>query len=326
MTTITRPEGDAQPPATSVKALDRQMERSVIGESNLKRSLRRLRKHRMAVVGAVILVLIILYVLIGSLIFPESSSNFLDTSKRLMAPDAAHPFGTDQVGRDIFIRTIYGGQISLFIAVTAVAVQLAIGVTAGLLAGYFGGLVDTIIMRFAEAMLSIPQIFLALIAVRIFANAIPDFKIGGREFSNTLVVMIIVLGATSWMRLSRIVRSVVLSVKEQEYITAARSLGLPPRRILLRHVLPNCIAPIIVSATLGVASAILLEAYLSFLGLGVRPPTATWGSIISEAKEFLAQGNWWYWFFPAVFIVLTVLGINFLGDGLRDAFDPKSLK
>ncbi len=137
--------------------------------------------------------------------------------------------------------------------------------------------------------------------------------------------MIFVIGLTSWMRLARIVRSVVLSIKEQEYITAARSLGLPPSRILMRHVLPNCIAPIIVSATLGVASAILLEAYLGFLGLGVRPPTATWGSIIADANEFLSLGIWWYWFFPALFIMLTVLGINFLGDGLRDAFDPKSL-
>jgi peptide/nickel transport system permease protein len=195
-----------------------------------------------------------------------------------------------------------------------------------LLAGYLGGIVDSVLMRICEALLSIPQLFLALISVRIFANQFKDFRFGEREFSSTFVLLILVIGFTSWMRIARIIRSVVLSIKEQEYILAANALGVPTWRILMRHVLPNCVAPIVVSATLGIANAILLEAYLGFLGLGVRAPTATWGNIIGDSFQYLLQGVWHFWFFPALFIILTVLGINFFGDGLRDAFDPKSLK
>jgi peptide/nickel transport system permease protein len=297
------------------------------GEANWKRSLRRLMKHRMAVSGIVILVGIFLFVLIGSMLIPESVANFNDPTRKLLPPSAEHPFGTDRIGRDMLARTIWGGQISLFIGVTAMAVQILIGTAIGLAAGYFGGWLDSILMRFAEAILSIPQLFLALISVRVLADRIPDFSIAGRRFSSTLIVLIIVIGLTSWMRVSRIVRSAVLSVKENEYITAARSIGVSNRRIIFTHVLPNCIAPIIVAATLGVASAILLEAYLGFLGLGVRPPTATWGNIINDAYQFLSNPEmWFHWFFPALFIVLTVLGINFLGDGLRDALDPRSLR
>ncbi|HRE47006.1 MAG TPA: ABC transporter permease [Aggregatilineales bacterium] len=323
MTTISHPERDTTPPEAPI--LNLKADDKGAAQSNLGRSLKRLRKHRMAMVGAGLLTAILLYVIIGSFVYSEKDSNFNVPESRLQAPSEAYAFGTDRIGRDIFIRTIYGGQISLFIAITAVTVQIVVGVGIGLLAGYLGGIIDSLLMRVVDAMLSIPQILIALISVKLLSDKISDFRIGDREFSNTLVVMIFVIGLTSWMRLARIVRSVVLSIKEQEYITAARSLGLPPSRILMRHVLPNCIAPIIVSATLGVASAILLEAYLGFLGLGVRPPTATWGSIIADANEFLSLGIWWYWFFPALFIMLTVLGINFLGDGLRDAFDPKSL-
>jgi peptide/nickel transport system permease protein len=299
------------------------------GESNLKRSLRRLRKHRMAMVGAGLLVLVVLYVTIGSLLIPISQSTFNDPSRKLSAPSAEFLFGTDAIGRDVFARTIYGGQVSLFIGVTAAIVQIMLGTLVGLLAGYLGGIVDILLMRLAEAMLSIPQLFFALVAIKALSN--PDrlraiFGPTWNIFADGTLIVVLVIGVTSWMRVSRIVRSVVLSVKEQEYITAARSIGLTQSRIIFRHVLPNCIAPIIVSATLGVAGAILLEAYLGFLGIGVRPPAATWGNIINEAVSYILQEAWWYWFFPAVFILLTVLGINFLGDGLRDAFDPKSLK
>ncbi|MCC7206765.1 MAG: ABC transporter permease [Anaerolineae bacterium] len=294
------------------------------GEPNWKRSLRLLRRHRMAMVGAGLLVFIFLYVLIGSIFIPESVANFNDPTRKLMPPSAEHIFGTDRIGRDIFARTIWGGQISLFVGVTAVTVEIAIGAAIGLAAGYLGGMVDAVLMRIAEAILSIPQLFLALIAVRVLADKMPDFQIGGRFFSSTLIVLIFVIGLTSWMRVSRIVRSVVLATRENEYVTAARSIGASGWRIVFRHVLPNCFAPIIVAATLGVATAILLEAYLGFLGLGVRPPTATWGNILGEAYHHLTE--WYYWFFPAIFIILTVLGINFLGDGLRDALDPRSLR
>lgn len=298
----------------------------VKGESNFARSMRRLRHHRMALVGAGLLLLVILYVIIGSLMIPEASSIFNDTSRRLQPPSAEHPFGTDVIGRDLLARTVYGGQVSLFVGVTAMLVQMFVGTLVGLAAGFLGGVVDVVLMRLAEAMLSIPQLFLALIALRVFANpaSFPDFEIFGRTFSSTMIVIVFVIGLTSWMRVSRIVRSVVLAVKEQEFVTAARSIGARDAGIVFRHVLPNCLAPIIVSATLGVASAILLEAYLGFLGLGVRAPTPTWGNIMGEAYSYIDQ--WYYWFFPALFIMLTTLGINFLGDGLRDAFDPRSLR
>lgn len=296
------------------------------GTSNLSRSLARLRRHRMALIGIGLLVIVVLFVFVGSLLIPEEQSTFNMPSRALQPPSAEFPFGTDIIGRDLLARVVYGGQISLFVGITAVIVQMFVGTVIGLVAGYAGGVLDAVLMRFAEAMLSIPQLFLALIALRIFSDPteFPDFTFLGRQYSATMIVIVFVIGLTSWMRVSRIVRSVVLSVKEQEYITSARSIGAGTYRIIVRHVLPNCFAPIMVSATLGVASAILLEAYLGFLGLGVRHPTPTWGNIMGDANSYINQ--WYYWFFPAVFIMLTTLGINFLGDGLRDAFDPRSLR
>jgi len=280
----------------------------------------------MALVGALLLVIVFAFVVIGSILIPEPASRYNDPGRALLYPSSEFPFGTDVIGRDLLARAVYGGQISLFIGVTAVLVQMFVGTMIGLVAGYLGGVVDSMLMRFAEAMLSIPQLFLALIALRIFSDPsqFPDFILFGRQFSSTMIVIVFVIGLTSWMRVSRIVRSVVLSIKEQEYITSARSIGARDTRIIFQHILPNCFAPIIVSATLGVAGAILLEAYLGFLGLGVRAPTPTWGNIMGEANTYI--NYWYYWFFPAVFIMLTTLGINFLGDGLRDAFDPRSLR
>lgn len=277
----------------------------------------------MAIVGAALLVVVVSFVVVGSIVIPESEAVFNNPSRALLAPSAENPFGTDVIGRDLLARTVYGGQVSLFVGITAVVVQMLVGTVVGLLAGYMGGIVDSVLMRIAEAMLCIPQLFLALIALRIFSDPtqFPDFRIFGREYSSTVIVIVFVIGLTSWMRVSRIVRSVVLSVKEQEYVISARSIGARDYRIIFRHVLPNCFAPIVVSATLGVASAILLEAYLGFLGLGVRAPTPTWGNIMGQANSYI--GNWYFWFFPALFIMLTTLGINFLGDGLRDALDPR---
>lgn len=295
-------------------------------QSNFQRSLNRLKPHRMAGVGIFLLVVVVLFVLVGSIVIPPAEAIFNQPSRALQAPSQEHPFGTDVIGRDLLARVVYGGQVSLFVGITAVIVQMLVGTLIGVIAGYMGGIVDSLLMRFAEAMLSIPQLFLALIALRIFSDPrqFPDFTIFGREFSSTAIIIVFVIGLTSWMRVARIVRSVVLSLKEQEFIVSARSIGARENRIILRHILPNCFAPIVVSATLGVAAAILLEAYLGFLGLGVRAPTPTWGNIMGEANGYI--GHWHYWFFPAVMIMLTTLGINFLGDGLRDAFDPKSLR
>ncbi len=284
---------------------------------------RRFRRHKMAIFGAVTLVLLILYAFGGMLVFSEADSNFVETGNRLAAPTAEHLFGTDTIGRDILARTIYGGQISILIGLTAMLVELLIGITIGALAGYFGGLLDSILMRLTEAVLVIPQIFLLLVMAKYFAQDIPNIQFLGRTFSGSVLVIIFVIGITNWPYLARIVRAQFLSVKENDYILAARATGTSTPDIIFRHILPNTLAPIIVSATLSVAAAITLEAYISFLGLGVRPPTATWGNMLEGAYNYI-ETAWWLWFFPGALIALTTLSINFLGDGLRDALDPHS--
>jgi len=284
---------------------------------------RRFRRHRMAIFGSVVLFLIVIYAFGGMLVFSEAYSNRTETGARLQAPSREHPFGTDTIGRDILARTIYGGQISILIGLTAMLVELLLGVTIGAMAGYFGGRLDSVLMRTTEAVLVIPQIFLLLVMARYFAQSIPNIEFLGRTFSGSVLVIIFVIGITSWPYLARIVRSQFLSVKENDFILAARATGTSTRDIIFRHILPNSIAPIIVSATLSVAAAITLEAYISFLGLGVRPPTATWGNMLEGAYNYV-ESAWWLWFFPGLLIALIVLSINFLGDGLRDALDPHS--
>jgi len=284
---------------------------------------RRFRRHRMAIFGAILMILIVLYTFGGMLIFSEADANFVETGSRLQPPSLEHPFGTDTIGRDILVRTIYGGQISIIIGLTAMVVELFIGVTIGALTGYFGGKLDSILMRLTEAVLVIPQIFLLLVMAKYFSQSIPNIQLLGRTFSGSVLVIIVVIGVTTWPYLARIVRAQFLSVKENDFILAARATGTSTYEIIFRHILPNSIAPIIVSATLSVAAAITLEAYISFLGLGVRPPTATWGNMLEGAYNYV-ESAWWLWFFPGMLIALTVLGINFLGDGLRDALDPHS--
>jgi len=284
---------------------------------------RRFRRHRLAIFGAVTLLLMVLYAFGGALFFSEADANHVDTGARLEAPSREHPMGTDTVGRDILARTIYGGQISILIGLTAMLVELLIGVTIGAMAGFFGGKLDSVLMRFTEAVLVIPQIFLLLVIAKYFAQTIPNIKLMGRTFSGSVVMIIFVIGITSWPYLARIVRSQFLSLKENDFILAARATGTSTREIIFRHILPNSIAPIIVAATLGVASAITLEAYISFLGMGVRPPTATWGNMLEGAYNYV-ESAWWLWFFPGLLIALICLAINFLGDGLRDALDPHS--
>lgn len=285
---------------------------------------RRFRRHQMALFALVVLFLLALYSLGGALFFTEADANRTDTVMRLQPPSYAHPFGTDTVGRDILARTIYGGQISLLIGLTAMLVEVVIGVTIGALAGYYGGWLDSVLMRFTEAMLNIPQLFLLLVMAKFFGGRVPNLALFGRTFSGSVVVIVLIIGATSWMYLARIVRAEFLSIKENEYILAARATGTPTGQIIFQHILPNAIAPIVVSATLSVANAITLEAYISFLGLGVQPPTATWGNMLEGAYNYIETAPW-LWIFPGTLIVLTVLSINFVGDGLRDALDPRSL-
>ncbi len=285
---------------------------------------RRFRRHKMAMAGIVLLALMILYVTVGALFFTEADANKTDLSIKLSPPSLEHPFGTDLTGRDIMARTIYGGQISIIIGILAVVVSLLVGVLIGAIAGFYGGIIDAILMRFTEAMFNIPQLFLLIILAKMFAGKMPTFYVLGRTFSGSVAIIIGVIGLTSWMYLARIVRANFLSLKEQEFITAAHCTGASNVSIIFTHILPNSIAPIIVAATLGIANSILAEAYVSFLGAGVQPPTATWGNMLDQAYHHL-ESEPWMWFFPGMLILITVLAINFVGDGLRDALDPRAL-
>ena len=299
---------------------------------------RRFRKHKMALAALGGMLLIFLYIGFGGAVFArgmcaptgryvtaEAYANCNDISVKLQPPSRAHPFGTDTIGRDILARTIYGGQISLSIGIFAAIVEVVLGVLVGAIAGYFGRWVDDLLMRITEAMLIIPSLFLLIVLAKALGGKVPEMELFGRAFSGSVVVIIVVIGFTSWMYLARIIRANVLSLKEQDFISASRALGVSDARIIFKHLLPNTIAPIIVTATLGVANSILSEAYVSFLGLGVQAPTASWGNMLDSSVKYI-QSAPWLWFFPGLFIMLTVLCINFIGDGLRDALDPRSTR
>jgi peptide/nickel transport system permease protein len=297
-------------------------EKSRKAESLLRLALRRFLRHRAAVIGSLMLLAIILYVTVGTLFVSEATANRTNIMGKYAPPSADHWFGTDEVGRDVFARTIYGGQISLMIAVAAMLISISLGTLVGLVSGYFGGLIDSVLMRIVEALLAIPALVLLLLLSRPLAGNTTEVVFLGRQLSATVLVIVLIIGLTSWMRLSRIIRAQVLSLKEQEFVQAARLVGASDARIIFGHILPNCIAPIVVAATLEVGAAIITEAYLSFLGFGVMPPTATWGNILTRSRDVLNQYPW-MWIAPGVLIVMTTLAINFIGDGLRDALDPR---
>jgi peptide/nickel transport system permease protein len=285
---------------------------------------RRFRRHKMAMSGLGLLLAISLFVTLGAAFYSEADSNRTNLAIKLSPPSWEHPFGTDVTGRDILARSIYGGQISIIIGLLSVIVSLIIGVAIGAVAGFYGGILDSVLMRFTEAAFNIPQLFLLIILSKLWAGQIPTFQVLGRSFSGSVIIIVGVIGLTSWMYLARIVRADFLALKEQEFVTASRCIGTRNVSIMLVHILPNAAAPIIVTATLQVANSILSEAYVSFLGLGVQPPTATWGNMLDQAYHHL-ETEPWMWFFPGMLILLTVLGINFVGDGLRDALDPRAL-
>jgi peptide/nickel transport system permease protein len=288
-------------------------------------AIRRFFKHRMAVLGLVMLSAIILFVIGGALIYSEPFSNQLNLRDKFLPPSLSHPFGTDNVGRDVLARTIWGGQISLLIGFVSVLISIIVGTVVGLISGYFGGWVDEFLMQITDSLLSIPTLVLLLLFSRTLVGNTSTFNLLGREFSASVIAIVLIIGLLNWMRLAHIVRAQVLILREQEFTTAAIAIGTSQFAIIWRHILPNCTAPIIVNATLGVGSAIVTEAYLSFLGFGVLQPTATWGNILTGAQAQLSQVPW-LWIFPGLLIIITVLSINFIGDGLRDALDPRSIK
>jgi peptide/nickel transport system permease protein len=287
---------------------------------------RRFRKHKMALAGGIGVTLLLLFIIVGSLLIPLEKANYVDLKARLSPPSAEHWLGTDSTGRDGFSRIVYGGQISLIVGVLAVIIAISVGTVIGGVAAYYGGWVDELLMRFTEAMLSIPSLFLLIVLGKYLGRDrdIQTIEMFGLSFSGSVGIVILVIGLTSWMYLARIVRANVLSLKEMDYISAARSLGASNSRIFFKHLVPNTLGIIIVAATLGLAAAILSEAYVSFLGLGVQPPTASWGNMLTSAQSFIQRGAWWMWVFPSLFIIFTILSINLMGDGMRDAFDPHS--
>lgn len=269
----------------------------------------RLRKNKMAMISLYILIAIITLCIIIPIISPYSIET-TDMQNREQAPNAEHLLGTDKIGRDLFVRLFYAGRISLGLALAVVFLECVIGVVLGSLSGFYGGIIDAIIMRLAEIFMSFPFMMFCITVVAVFGNSVPT--------------LIFVLALLSWPSIARIVRGQILTLREMEYMEACESLGISDFRKIFRHLLPNVLAYVIVYATLGMASVILTETSLSFLGLGVSPPTPTWGNMIQEARNMLIiQKRWWYWIPPGICIFLSVMCFNILGDGMRDAIDPK---
>ncbi|WP_052427362.1 oligopeptide ABC transporter permease [Neobacillus niacini] len=280
-------------------------------ESYVKMVLRRFLKHRLAVVSAVGLVLISLVALFAPFLAPYDP--YAVTGAFGAGPSAQHFLGTDLVSRDALSRLIYAARVSLQVGVGAVAISSVIGTILGLISGYAGGKVDTVIMRIVDVFMSFPHLMLILVVVSIVGSSLTN--------------LILILGLLNWTGMARIVRGSVLSIKQLDYVKASIALGFSTPRILFKHILPNVLAPILVHATFGIANAIMVEAALSFLGLGVQPPTASWGNMLTEAQSMtVLTSQPWLWVPAGVMIVLTVLAVNFIGDGLRDALDPKSIK
>lgn len=267
---------------------------------------RRLRYNRLAVAGG--LIVLAMFVLALSAPWLAVDPAAIDISQRLRAPGLDHLLGTDDLGRDVLARIMYGARISLLVGFVSVGIASLIGILLGALAGYYRGWLDSIIMRFVDIMLCFPSFFLILAVIAFLEPSIWN--------------IMIIIGITGWMGVARLVRAEFLSLRERDFVLAARALGASDTRIILRHILPNALSPVLVSATLGVAGAILTESALSFLGIGVQPPTPSWGNMLINGKQTLGEA-WWLSAFPGLAILITVLGYNLLGEGIRDALDPR---
>jgi len=281
---------------------------------------RRFRRHRLAMVGMVVLTVMAAAVLAGPLVY-HVPINEIDFKAKLKAPTRAHPLGTDDLGQDLLARMLYGGRISLAVGITSMLIAISIGVLIGAAAGYFGGAADHVLMRITDLFLSLPGLPLLLLIVYLFRDTLT--KVFGPE-AGIFLLIVVVIGGLRWMPVARLVRAQFLSLREKEFVEAARGLGAAPVRQVARHILPNAMGPVIVAATIDVAAAIIAESSLSFLGLGFPPDIPTWGRILFDAKDNLDFAPHWA-LFPGTAIFLTVLSINYIGDGLRDALDPRKV-
>ncbi|MGX9961998.1 ABC transporter permease [Roseomonas sp. F4] len=282
---------------------------------------RRFRKHRLAVVSAVVLFILVFAVLFGPLIWTLPIDE-IDFTARLESPSWAHPLGTDDLGQDLLARILYGGRISLAVGFTAMLVAVGLGVLVGSVAGMAGGKLDAALMWLTDLFLSLPQLPLLLLIIYLFRESLTS--IVGLEMG-VFILVVAVIGIFNWMPVARLVRAQFFSLREKEFVEAARALGASRLRLVLRHILPNALGPVIVAATIDVAGAIIAESTLSFLGLGFPPDVPTWGRLLFDAKDNLDFAPHWA-LFPGLAIFLAVVSINFVGDGLRDALDPRRVQ
>ncbi len=278
----------------------------------------RLREQRLALLALTALGLLVL----GTLLVPAVTRydpGATHIQDKYLAPSVQHPMGTDGLGRDMLIRTMDGGRVSLLIGLLAMLLSISVGTVVGAVAGYYGGLTDNVLMRMADVMLTLPTLFVAILLTQLLRAGVVPFLSAG------VVPVILVIAFTSWMRVARLVRGSFLSLKQQEYVEAARAAGATNLRIIVRHLLPNAASPIIVSATLSIGAAIIAESGLSFLGFGVQPPTPTWGNLLKNAQSEMDYAPWTA-IFPGLLISATVIAVNYVGDGLRDALDPHHIE
>ncbi len=297
-------------PAGEAIGTEQALEEAERGSSLWRDTWYRLGKNKMAVISVCVLILITLAAFIGPLFLTQSYET-QNLELGAIPPGARHWLGTDTLGRDLFVRILYGGRVSMAVGFCATAVALAIGVLYGAISGFFGGKIDMLMMRIVDIIFALPfTVFVILLMVFV-----------GRKF----VLLFVAIGAVQWLTMARIVRGQVLSLRHQEFIEAGQALGLSKSRIIFRHMIPNALGPIIVYATLTVPAVMLLEAFLSFLGLGVQPPMSSWGVLIKEGAEVMEEFPWLL-IYPGLILAITLFSLNFLGDGLRDALDPRAAK
>ncbi len=306
--------GEAAPPAP-VTARRSEATRTVWGEAA-----RRFRRHHLAVAGTLVLALLALTTLAGPFVY-TTKINEIDFADKLRGPSVTHPLGTDDLGQDLLARILHGGRGSIAVGLAAMLIAVLVGILVGALAGFLGGAVDHLLMRVTDLFIALPQLPLLLLVVFLFRDKMR--AVFGPEMG-IFFLIVTVIGSLRWMQPARLVRAMFLSLKEKEFIEAARCIGVPSARLILRHLLPSALSPVIVAASLGVGSAIIAESSLSFLGLGFPPDMPTWGRLLYDAKDFLDIAPHWA-LFPGLAIFLAVISINYIGDGLRDALDPRQV-